>query len=292
MGFAESVKSFFAGWAGGVGILAVGHPFDTVKVRLQDMPKPKPGEAPLYKGALDCAKQTVKKDGPLGLYKGVIGPFWSMGPVFALYFLSYDVAENAMRALTNNPDKKKNLTFPQILICSGFTGVVGTSVCSPAELLKIRQQTAMARGLDSSFMGAVKGLYAEGGLRSFYTGALATMTRDVPGSMGWFGGYEVAKIAICEDPKAPTAAQALLAGGCGGVSNWLIALPLDCIKTKIQANRGGGLSVGGAIKLIMSEGGLPAFYRGFAPIMLRAFPANAACFCCKDMATQGMNKLF
>jgi solute carrier family 25 carnitine/acylcarnitine transporter 20/29 len=290
---AESLKSFLAGWAGGAGILAVGHPFDTVKVRLQDMPKPKPGEAPLYKGALDCAMQTIKKEGFFGLYKGVIGPFWSMGPVFALYFLAYDTAENAIRQLTGNTGpNKKNLSFPQILLCAGFTGVVGTSVCSPAELLKIRQQTAMARGLDSSFMGAVKGLYAEGGARAFYTGALSTMIRDVPGSMGWFGGYEVAKIALCEDPKHPTATQALVAGGCGGLGNWVIALPLDCIKTKIQATRGGGLTWGGAVKNIMSEGGVLAFYRGFAPIMLRAFPANAACFCCKEMAVKGLNKVF
>ena len=89
---AAAVKSFLAGWAGGVGILAVGHPFDTVKTRLQDMPVPKAGEAPLYTGALDCAKKTIAKEGPQGLYKGVIGPFWSMGPVFAIYFMSYDMA--------------------------------------------------------------------------------------------------------------------------------------------------------------------------------------------------------
>lgn len=37
-----------------------------------------------------------------------------------------------------------------------------------------------------------------GGLPAFYTGALSTMIRDVPGSMGWFGAYEVAKITICQ----------------------------------------------------------------------------------------------
>jgi len=290
---AGALKSFLAGWAGGVGILAVGHPFDTVKTRLQDMPKPKPGEAPMYTGAMDVVKKTIKSEGFFGLYKGVIGPFWSMGPVFALYFLSYDMAENFIRKLTGNVgDKKTNLTFPQILLCSGFTGVVGTSVCSPAELLKIRQQTAMARGLDSSFGAAVKSLYSEGGLPAFYTGALSTMIRDVPGSMGWFGAYEVAKITLCQDPKNPTIYQALFAGGCGGLGMWLTALPLDCVKTRIQANRGGGMSWLGTARQIFSEGGIPAFYRGFAPIMLRAFPANAACFSCKEFAQKGLDKLF
>lgn len=41
----------------------VGHPFDTVKVRLQTMPTPAPGAKPLYSGTYDCFKQTIAKDG-------------------------------------------------------------------------------------------------------------------------------------------------------------------------------------------------------------------------------------
>jgi solute carrier family 25 carnitine/acylcarnitine transporter 20/29 len=290
---AAAVKSFLAGWAGGCGILAVGHPFDTVKTRLQDMPLPKAGEAPMYTGALDCAKKTIAKEGVTGLYKGVIGPFWSMGPVFALYFVSFDQAELAIRKLTGNTGaNKRNLSVPEILVCSGFTGVVGTSVCAPAELLKIRQQTALARGLDSSFGGAVKALWAEGGITKFYTGAGATMVRDVPGSMAWFGAYEIAKINLCEDPKKPTMMQALVSGGCGGLGMWCTALPLDCVKTRIQANRGSNMSWLGCAKQIASEGGVTAFYKGFVPIILRAFPANAACFACKEMAQKSLDKLF
>ena len=40
------------------------------QVRLQTMPKPKPGETPLYAGTLDCVKKTVKHEGVRGLYKG------------------------------------------------------------------------------------------------------------------------------------------------------------------------------------------------------------------------------
>jgi hypothetical protein len=35
-GLKTAAKSFLAGWVGGVGNLLVGHPFDTVKTRLQD----------------------------------------------------------------------------------------------------------------------------------------------------------------------------------------------------------------------------------------------------------------
>lgn len=41
----------------------VGHPLDLIKVRLQTMPIPAAGEAPLYTGMVDCAKKTMARDG-------------------------------------------------------------------------------------------------------------------------------------------------------------------------------------------------------------------------------------
>jgi solute carrier family 25 carnitine/acylcarnitine transporter 20/29 len=43
-------------------LVLAGHPFDLIKVRLQTM-RVAPGQAPPYKGALDCARQTLAKEG-------------------------------------------------------------------------------------------------------------------------------------------------------------------------------------------------------------------------------------
>jgi hypothetical protein len=48
---------------------ARGQPFDTVKVRLQSMPTPAPGQSPLYTGMVDCVKKTVQREGPSAFYK-------------------------------------------------------------------------------------------------------------------------------------------------------------------------------------------------------------------------------
>lgn len=48
--------------------LAVGHPFDTVKVRLQTT------DTSHFRGPLDCLLQTVRKEGFTGLYKGATPP--------------------------------------------------------------------------------------------------------------------------------------------------------------------------------------------------------------------------
>ena len=45
----------------------VGHPFDTLKVRLQTQPV----HNPVYNGLWDCFVKTMKWEGLGGLYKGV-----------------------------------------------------------------------------------------------------------------------------------------------------------------------------------------------------------------------------
>jgi solute carrier family 25 (mitochondrial carnitine/acylcarnitine transporter), member 20/29 len=62
----SALKSFLSGGFGGVCLVFVGHPLDLIKVRLQTMPTPAPGQKPVYTGMLDCAKQTIAKDGVSG----------------------------------------------------------------------------------------------------------------------------------------------------------------------------------------------------------------------------------
>jgi hypothetical protein len=62
------LKSFLAGGFGGVCLVVVGHPLDTIKVRLQTMDVA-PGQKPPFSGALDCARQTVAKEGFAALYR-------------------------------------------------------------------------------------------------------------------------------------------------------------------------------------------------------------------------------
>ena len=63
----RTAKNSAAGTVGGIGVVLVGHPFDTLKVRLQTQPLAKP----VYSGLSDCFLKTLKWEGIGGLYKGV-----------------------------------------------------------------------------------------------------------------------------------------------------------------------------------------------------------------------------
>ena len=281
----DLLKSFIAGWMGGIGNLAVGHPFDTVKTLMQNSEK---GQ---YKSSTDCLQQLIKKEGPMAVYKGVKAPMAGVGTVFALYFFAYDSTEKAIRSFKGY-DPAQSLPMLDVLICGGSTGVFGTIVLGPAELIKIQQQTAASQGLDGSFTAVCKQITAKHGVMGFTRGFSATLMRDVPGSMAWFGAYEATKQYLCEDPKKPTVVQALVAGGCGGLGMWSFAIPLDTVKTRVQASRGANSSIPAAFSAIMRESGIKGFYRGIGPALLRAFPANAATFAAKEQSQAALDKLF
>eukprot|EP00992_Anisonema_acinus_P008992 TRINITY_DN5184_c0_g1_i1.p1 TRINITY_DN5184_c0_g1~~TRINITY_DN5184_c0_g1_i1.p1 ORF type:complete len:278 (+),score=15.34 TRINITY_DN5184_c0_g1_i1:58-891(+) len=276
----ELLSVAISGWAGGFGLIGVGQPFDTVKTRLQAFP----GK---YKGAFDCARQTIKSEGVLALYKGWTGPFMSMGPCYAIYFTTYSVAEKAVRSAFKI-DSCNPLPIPLIMMCGGSTAIAGTAILGPAELMKIRQQTASAKGLDGSFGGVFKQVWKEGGIRALYRGAGATLIRDIPASSAWFGAYEITKNTFASDPKNPSIAISVVGGGLAGMGAWLVSLPLDGIKTRLQASSG-QKSLLAAAGEIYKEGGLIAFYRGLGPALVRAMPANAACFACKDTVMKLLN---
>jgi len=75
---------------------------------------------------------------------------------------------------------------------------------------------------------------------------------------------------------------AVVSGALAGVCYWLSCYPMDVIKNRIQAApdtippRYAGIA--GAARDIYAEAGWRGFFRGFSPCILRAFPANAACF--------------
>ena len=69
----------------------------SVKVRIQTQVPDATGKLP-YKGAIDCARQTLQREGPRGLYKGMSAPLAGVVPIFSLCFLSYDGASRGLNS--------------------------------------------------------------------------------------------------------------------------------------------------------------------------------------------------
>ncbi|KAJ0403946.1 hypothetical protein P43SY_009439 [Pythium insidiosum] len=281
----SGLKSFLTGGIGGVCLVAVGHPMDLVKVNLQTMEKPKPGQPPLYTGAMDCARKIVARDGPAGLYRGMSAPLVGVTPIFAVCFWGNDMGKLIARKACGTPDTQA-LSTGQLMFAGGFSAIPATVVMAPGErikcLLQIQAQ-AMDRGEPKLYDGMVdcaKKLYRTGGLASVFRGWEATLLRDVPASVGYFGGYEVIKRALTpKDSPELSPIRVVTAGGLAGMLNWSIAIPADVIKSRIQtAPEGTYRGVMHCYQVLMKEEGAGALFKGMGPALFRAFPANAACF--------------
>ncbi|TRY97352.1 hypothetical protein DNTS_031693 [Danionella cerebrum] len=157
------VKNFIAGGLGGVCLVSVGHPLDTVKVRLQTQPKPLPGRFSLYAGTFDCFRKTLAREGMRGLYKGMAAP------------------------VQKSPEDA--LTYPQLFAAGMLSGVFTTSIMAPGERIKCLLQIKAAAVGQPKYAGpmdCVKQLYRQNGIRSLYKGTALTLMRDVPASGMYF----------------------------------------------------------------------------------------------------------
>jgi solute carrier family 25 carnitine/acylcarnitine transporter 20/29 len=267
------VKSLLSGGFAGIATVLAGHPFDTIKVRLQTSNQ--------YKGIMDCVRQTIARDGAKGLYKGMTSPLIGVTPMFMLSFWSYDMGQRLVYNFTPSRTTKE-LTMGEYVIAGGFSAIPTTIVTTPVERIKVIMQTQDQTTTGKKYTGmldAAKGVYAEGGFRSLYRGTVATLARDVPGSAAYFVGFEYFFKLLKPADGSYSIPAALFAGGMAGVSMWSIAIPPDVIKSRIQSAPAGTYKgfVDCTMKIVSTEGP-KALFKGLGPALLRAFPANAAAF--------------
>jgi len=288
----SAIKSFIAGGVGGVCLIITGQPLDTIKVRLQTQ-NVKPGETPLYSGTLDCAKKTIAKEGFKGLYKGMVTPLIGITPIYAICFLGFGVGKKLQTS-----DPSQPLTLPQIWNAGMVAGVATTIIMVPGERIKCLLQI-QGSGAAAKYAGPLdcaKQIYREEGLfRGLYRGTGATLLRDVPCSGAYFMGYEMLLRYLTPEGQSRdniSPVRTLIAGGSAGILNWVVAIGPDTLKSRFQTSPPGTYTgVRDVFSQIIRKEGPTALFKGLTPVMLRAFPANAACFLGYELAMKGLNEV-
>lgn len=93
------------------------------------------------------------------------------------------------------------------------------------------------------------------------------------------------KMQGIEDTKQLSPLAVLTAGGMAGVAMWPIAIPPDVLKSRWQSAPDGTYkSLWDVYQTLMATEGPSALFKGIRPALIRAFPANAACFLGMEMA--------
>lgn len=85
-------------------------------------------------------------------------------------------------------------------------------------------------------------------------GTNLTFWRDCPGSVAYYGGYEILNSQLCKfenvERKNLSTLSVLFCGGMAGVLNWLVAVPPDTVKSRFQSAPPGRYP-GGAMQVMI-----------------------------------------
>ncbi|GAB2279315.1 hypothetical protein Dimus_013958 [Dionaea muscipula] len=281
----DVAKDLAAGTVGGASQLIVGHPFDTIKVKLQSQPALLPGQQLKYTGAMHAARETLASEGPRGLFKGMGAPLATVAAFNALLFTVRGQMEALLRSEPGAP-----LSLGQQVVCGAGAGVAVSFLACPTELIKCRLQAQSALAGAGAVavkhggpMDVVRHVLAEAGVKGLFKGLVPTMAREIPGNAVMFGVYEGLKkyMAGGKDTSELGRVSLIEAGGLAGASFWLAVYPTDVIKSVIQVDDYKTPKFSGlidAFRKILAAEGVKGLYKGFGPAMARSVPANAACF--------------
>ncbi|KAI3441880.1 uncharacterized protein J3R85_001932 [Psidium guajava] len=295
----DVAKDLTAGTVGGAAQLIVGHPFDTIKVKLQSQPAPAPGQPPKYSGAMDAVRQTLAAEGPRGLYKGMGAPLATVAAFNAVLFTVRGQMEALLRSEPGAP-----LTINQQFVCGAGAGIAVSFLACPTELVKCRlqAQSALASAGPTTTVAVKYGgpmevarhvLRSEGGTRGLFKGLVPTMAREIPGNAAMFGVYEAIKqyLAGGRDTSGLGRGSLMVAGGLAGAAFWALVYPTDVVKSVLQVDDYKNPKYSGsldAFRKILASQGVKGLYKGFEPAMARSVPANAACFLAYELTRSSL----
>ncbi|KAL6574011.1 Mitochondrial arginine transporter bac1 [Orobanche hederae] len=293
-GLGSGYREYVAGMLAGVATVIVGHPFDTVKVKLQ---KHNTGANGIkYKSGLHCTAAILKTDGVKGLYRGATPSFVGMAFESSLAFGIYSHTKQLLQEEVKNGKPQSLAIVPS----AAFAGALISFILCPSELVKCRMQvqgsgsslkrsSTYSRPIDC----ALKTLKNEG-LTGLFRGGTATLLRESVGNAVFFSTYEHIRYYMrlpLRDASSDLAhftdvGIGIVSGGFGGIACWSVVLPLDVAKTIIQtsSDKHHTRNPYRILDSVYRKSGIRGCYTGLGPTIVRAFPANAAAIVTWELA--------
>ncbi|KAL8613813.1 hypothetical protein ACOMHN_029670 [Nucella lapillus] len=309
--------AYIAGALGGAAGVIVGHPFDTTKVQLQ-----------LHKGEMNTQGTIayIQKQGlARGFFRGLSFPLLSYAAINSVFFGVYNYA---LRVLHTDP-LHNTPSYWTVLAAGSLGGAAQLLVACPSDVVKVVLQsqipetrgtsmplvptgtgsslttaatmTASASASTSASASAryyngprecIRHLMRQGGVPGLFRGMGAMAARDVPG----YGIYLVVFEYVDQlmhrhgytDPQGIF--SNIMAGGLAGSVSWAIILPLDVIKSRIQADEERKYKgFWDCVVKSWREEGPRAFSRGLMVCSVRGFPSAAITFLVYSQTLKAFN---
>lgn len=216
----------------------------------------------------------------MALWKGSLPPLIGVGATVSIQF---GVNENVKKAISKLNGGQK-FAFKELFLSGWLAGFSNCIVSTPAEHFRIRMQTQSKENpIYKGSIDCMKKIYRSYGLKGVYKGVVPTIFRDSIGYGVYFSMYSTIMdwLAPGQTRREYSIPKIGVAGSVAGILFWLSIFPVDVVKTRIQTDSLDKPLYKGIVdcfKKTYHSNGLPGFFKGFLPCMLRAIPVNGVVF--------------
>lgn len=299
---ADTRISVVAGFCAGIAEILIGHPFDTIKTRIQTQSQDRVGDKILYRGPLHCAVTIIRREGLAGLYKGLAAPLIQNALGVALLFGAMDWLRGVLGASIFAPHRF-------VLACF-LIGTVESVLYCPFDHIKARLQVGAAKrgrrgGVSvntgknaaevhvSNAMQVMREVIAVKGPLGLYYGWIFQWLKETTGNVALFGVYDIVMLLLGEPgagrggsrhahPEGLHWMHIWPAGSLAGMAYFAVGYPFDTVKSRLQTDSLTSPRFKGPLHAVMrilqDEGSILELYRGLSVCLIRAIPGSAAQF--------------
>ena len=277
-----------AGCCSGCAGVLVCHPFDVIRTRIQI--------SKVSRSATECFREVILKYGVKGLYTGIMAPFFAQGIYKAVIFTTNTlVSRHVFTGQSSN-----YTTF----LSGAIAGSLNSIIVAPVELLRTRQISSVTKG---SYASLFNNLLLDGGFRGLFRGLVPAALRDGLGVGAYFLTFDLCKKFISanisidgsmsvpsfsntqQTPSSSLLFVKLISGSCAGIAFWVVALPIDTVKTIFEsscAKKGIINQSREAYNIINEGGGMVTLFRAWPVAIGRGIPSAAVTLTTFDVISE------
>ncbi|PWN50203.1 mitochondrial carrier [Violaceomyces palustris] len=223
-------------------------------------------------GPITIVRNTLAKDGFIGLYNGCGALVAGNALKAGVRFLSYDHFKSILK------DDQGKLSGPRSLLAGLGAGMMeAIFAVTPSETIKtklIDDGKRQVRKYPSGLIPGTAAIVREEGIRGIYRGLFPVMMRQGANSAVRFGTYSSLKNFVAGSTRPGQSLPGGVTFGIGAVAGIVTVyttMPFDVIKTRMQSLEARSRYTGtlNCISVTLREEGLKAFWRGATPRLAR-----------------------
>jgi solute carrier family 25 carnitine/acylcarnitine transporter 20/29 len=236
-----------------------------------------------------CVRELFRKEGIQGFYRGFSSPFIAQGLYKSVIFSTNSfVQRNLFHSSRSNA----------ALFASGLiSGSVNAWVVAPVEIVRTSLILAERDKQSASLFTTIRNITSQRGISGLWKGLLPAVARDGLGMGFYFLAFDKFKTWLSASDNSVSLGARIFAGAMAGAAFWVVALPVDTIKTVVEAQTisasTGSKTAGNrtnswklltsVTQQLLNEGGVARLYRAWPMAFGRGLPSAAITLTTYDM---------